>query len=505
LELTEKAIEIWANDFDNGSHDNCTDQATLLDNFRIWHEKLGFDYPEDIANIKTLPKLLTFTCEELTTQEVFIYAFDEADNFDYTSVFVAVQDNRESCLEINRVRIAGQIMNEKGEEIEAVNINLLEDNTLSERTVIDGHYLFDIPSGKNYTIEPIKNTNPLNGITTFDLVLINKHILGIAPFNSPYQHIAADVNKSGTITAFDLVHLRKLILNLISDFPANNSWRFIDSNYEFITEKPEREEFPEQMSLNAIDTDYIGFNFIGVKIGDINGSAISNSLKLANTRNIKDAFKFEFQDRWIKMGEVVEIPFVINNLKEIEGLQFALAFEELEVLNFEEGVARAEHFNLKTVDNGQLAMSWFKTTELRTDNYLFKINFKAKNAGLLSNLLSIQNERMPAEAYTNNQEIRSISLAFSNNIQQEQFELFQNKPNPFKHQTIIPFYLPKAGFIDLKIMDIQGRVLQHLVKRYEIGFNEVVIDSRIISTTGVLYYQLTDGNRIATKKMIVLE
>ena len=80
LELTEKAIEIWATDFDNGSHDNCTDQAILLDNFRIWHEKLGFDYPEDIASVKTLPKLLTFTCEELTTQEVFIYAFDEADN-----------------------------------------------------------------------------------------------------------------------------------------------------------------------------------------------------------------------------------------------------------------------------------------------------------------------------------------------------------------------------------------------------------------------------------------
>jgi hypothetical protein len=38
-----------------------------------------------------------------------------------------------------------------------------------------------------------------------DLVLISKHILGLEPLNSPYKMIAADANKSNSITTFDIV------------------------------------------------------------------------------------------------------------------------------------------------------------------------------------------------------------------------------------------------------------------------------------------------------------
>jgi len=52
---------------------------------------------------------------------------------------------------------------------------------------------------KAYSIEPQKNDNPLNGVSTFDLVLISKHILGITKFDNPYQYIAADANKSDRV------------------------------------------------------------------------------------------------------------------------------------------------------------------------------------------------------------------------------------------------------------------------------------------------------------------
>ena len=505
LELTKKEAEIWAADFDKGSHDNCTDRSTLLDNFRIWHYKLGIDPPTEIEDIKALPTNLTFTCTELSTQEVFIYAFDEADNFDYVYAFVIVQDNQESCLEFGRTTITGQIKNEKGVQLEQVTINLSGDMELDKSTDINGQYVFDLPKGKNYTIEPSKNSNPLNGITTFDLILINKHILGITPFNSPYQHIAADVNKSGTITAFDLVQLRQLILNIIPNFPTNDSWRFVDSRYEFTTETPEQEAFVEQIALNAIAIDEMEVNFIGIKIGDINGSAMPNSWKLPTARNAKEALTFKFQNRWIKRGEIIEVPFVINNLKHIEGLQLDLAFKDLEIVDLLEGVATTEHFNLKELKRGRLAVSWNKTTELITDNRLFSIQLKAGSTDLLSNLLTINKENMQAEAYSNDQEIMDIRMAFTSIIKQDKFELFQNIPNPFKNRTKITFYLPYADQVDLKIMDIQGRVLQQITKRYEIGFQEVLIDKHDLPTTGVLYYQLTVGNSVTTKKMIVLE
>jgi hypothetical protein len=66
----------------------------------------------------------------------------------------------------------------------------------------------------DFTITPVKDDNPLNGVTTYDLVLMSKHILGIEPLGSPYKMIAADANKSNSITTFDIVELRKLILGI---------------------------------------------------------------------------------------------------------------------------------------------------------------------------------------------------------------------------------------------------------------------------------------------------
>ncbi len=504
LGLTKKSIEIWANDFDKGSSDNCTDKATLLDNFRIWHPKLGFEYPEDIASIKALPKNLTFTCDELTTQEVFIYTFDGADNFDYVSAFTVIQDNQESCLELDWAMIAGQVVNEQGEQIEAVNLHISGDRTMDNQTDNSGRYLLELPKGKAYTIEPTKTDNPLNGITTFDLVLINKHILGITPFTSPYQYIAADVNKSGTITAFDLVQLRQVILNLIPDFPTNDSWRFVDSQYEFTTERPAEEAFTEKIVVNTLQVDQLNVDFVGIKIGDINGSARPNSLAIAAPRHTSKSLDFELENRWVRKGEIVEIPFAVDDLSEIEGLQFALDFKDLRVVDFKEGIAKGEHFNLEQLTAGQLKMSWHKTLDLTPQQPLFTLTLQVEKEGLLSELLRIIPHTLIPEAYTKANEIIDVSLKFTDAGIQDKFELFQNKPNPFYQETTIPFYLPKSGSVQLRILNLRGQVLKTMVGEYEKGFHEISINQQNLGAVGVLYYQLTAGEYFATKKMVLL-
>ncbi|MFQ5445455.1 MAG: hypothetical protein ACE5FF_00840 [Saprospiraceae bacterium] len=42
---------------------------------------------------------------------------------------------------------------------------------------------------------PVKEGDDRCGVTTYDLVLITKHILGVQPLGSPYKIIAADANK----------------------------------------------------------------------------------------------------------------------------------------------------------------------------------------------------------------------------------------------------------------------------------------------------------------------
>ena len=101
----------------------------------------------------------------------------------------------------------------------------------------------------------------LNGVSTLDIVLSQKHILGITPFDNQYQNIAADVNSTNTVSALDLVEMKKLILGITTSFNNSPSWKFFNA-------------------INSADLIFEGaelpisdLNIIAVKIGDINCSA----------------------------------------------------------------------------------------------------------------------------------------------------------------------------------------------------------------------------------------
>lgn len=67
----------------------------------------------------------------------------------------------------------------------------------------------------------------LKGLTTYDLVCIQKHILGLDTLDG-YKQLAADANKSNTITTFDIVLFRRLILGIDTALAAYvQPWRFI--------------------------------------------------------------------------------------------------------------------------------------------------------------------------------------------------------------------------------------------------------------------------------------
>jgi len=58
---------------------------------------------------------------------------------------------------------------------------------------------------------------------------------------------------AGTITTLDLIQIRKLILNVITAFPNNTSWRFVEADYDFPeSTNPWFEEFPELINENNL-------------------------------------------------------------------------------------------------------------------------------------------------------------------------------------------------------------------------------------------------------------
>jgi hypothetical protein len=93
----------------------------------------------------------------------------------------------------------------------------------------------------------------------------------------PYKLIAADVNNSKSITTLDIIQLRKLILNIDPSFANNSSWRFVDASYTFPNaSNPWAASFPEVKNVNDL-VGSLSANFVAIKVGDLNGSAIANS------------------------------------------------------------------------------------------------------------------------------------------------------------------------------------------------------------------------------------
>ena len=144
---------------------------------------------------------------------------------------------------------------------------------MTTTTANNGGYGFGgIEGGSDVTITPNHEANPLNHVSSFDIVLISKHILGIQPLDSPYKLIAADVNNSHSVTALDIIEMRRLILGISTEFANMPSWRFVDAAYEFPDpSNPWAEDFPEVISINNISADELDAHFVAIKMGDVSG------------------------------------------------------------------------------------------------------------------------------------------------------------------------------------------------------------------------------------------
>ena len=175
-------------------------------------------------------------------------------------------------------KVSGTVTTHWGIPMPNTTVRLTESSGTSVVVVTDtlGRFVFEnVAGGGSYSVLPERDINDLNGITTLDMVLISKHILGIQSLNSPWKMIAADVNNSKSITTFDIVEARKVLLGIYPAIPATSSWRFLpaatvfsDPNNPF-----NGTPAPETITITNLQADYLQANFKGIKIADVNNSA----------------------------------------------------------------------------------------------------------------------------------------------------------------------------------------------------------------------------------------
>ena len=86
------------------------------------------------------------------------------------------------------------------------------------------------------------------------------------------------------------------------------------------------------------------------------------------------------------------------------------------------------------------------------------------------------------------------------------FSLYQNYPNPFNPVTTIEYEISSKGFINLSVYNIQGKKQTELVNKIQNTGNYKVNLNGSNLPSGVYFYTMfVNGNRIQTKKMMLLK
>ena len=497
-DLDKGAMAIWASDFIASPSYDCTGQVKYSIN------RVGDEVDADQTGI-------TLTCDDDASLLVEIWAWDGLGNGDFCETYVLVQDNRVQC-DGGTGSVAGAILTEETSTVEGVKVELNGQKSEGMTTKANGNYSFlALQTGFDYTVTPQLDANPLNGVSTFDLVLMSKHILGIKALDSPYKRIAADVNNDKRITALDAIALRRMILNIDSKFSSNTSWRFVDAGYVFPNPaNPWAEVFPEVININNIQNAMNNQDFVAVKIGDMDLSAKAN-LQEATTRSANGRFLFNLEDQQLSAGQEYRIAFRADDLAKIQGYQMTLQLDrKVELIDMEYGIAQAGNFGMQWAAEGLITTSWNRSGNLEetygAEDVLFTLVVKPLTASRMSEVLSISSRLTVAEAYDNEDGLMDVGIAFSNGaISQSAFDLRQNVPNPFRDETTIGFYLPEAGEVNLQIHDAAGKLIKMVRADYEHGNHQIRLFREELKGTGVLYYTLTSGDFTATRKMILVK
>jgi len=514
LTFFEKAPEM----FDWIDGDSGTNNYPTLYGVRVLKDGVEIFVSSDIATTTDWTmESFDFTGTEFSTNVTATYSFEllgyclvgngsPVDAWDVDEINILGH-----CGFGGKVAVRGAVRTAAGDGVEEAVVTLDSDQDgypQNITTAADGYYAFEnLPSGEDYTLKGAKNDDHKNGVSTLDLILVQKHLLGVQTFDSAYKYIAADVNQSNHVSAIDLIVIRKLILGIYDEFPSDMSWNFVDSNEELNADNVfDMDHF---ISLNDLQEGTDVADLLAIKYGDVNNDVEANfNSKVVDVRSDL-SLDLVIPTLEVKKGDVIAIPFSSTNFETVYGFQMTMVLNGLAFNTITANGIDINDNHMAHLEGNAHTFSWFNENGLSLDpsNTLFTINVTADKDGYLGDMIELNNSHTSKEAYRDNL-IDKIDIKLFTDGGQElvQNALYQNVPNPFLDYTDIKFNLAKEGNTKLTIFDVTGKVVYTTERAFSKGTHTFSIHkSDLLSATGILFYTLEVNDFSETRKMTVIK
>jgi len=439
--------------------------------------------------------LMKYNCATIGSHIVTIKATDQYGNSSICNVNIDVSDPVGACNPAD-CKIAGRILNPKGLGVNGVTVALNGNLSGVETTDNIGIYDWDgIPAFWQGSIRPEKKTGHLNGVTTFDLLQLNQHILGKKPFTSAYQYVAGDANHNKIVSTSDYVIIQNLILLNISELPGGFSWRFLPKSYVFANTFPKVPLFPETILLDGTQTcQSDSLNFIGVKLGDINGNADPQKLNAENETRSSELHNLSFIKKKSNQDGSNDYGLILNDAANIEALQFQLeglqsiSMDQIE-FNSEYGLSTSS-INSEYLKDGIIRMSEVFKSVSSNDTLLI---LKGINdiSGIRLNL-----ENFKAEWYRTD-EIGSVELT-----QNTENKFYQIYPNPASDYIVIRPSTSMSGELTVTIFGLDGRAID--VKKFISPSGQLSMGLPENLVSGIYNIQIVQNSELINYPLVVV-
>ncbi len=434
--------------------------------------------------------------------------FETTDSWRVTDPFGA-------CTLSSTAMIAGSILMEDGTAMKDVELEIIGSGMVMSDE--DGHFeKDDLPTDRSYALIPhYEGASYRDGLSTLDLLRIRQHILQLQEFSSPYEWIAADVNRSGSVTSYDMVLIRQIILRLMEEFPDCPKWDFVPADFDFSADpNPFYSTFPREIFIDNLRGNSMENDFVSIKMGDVN-----NSISILSPEDRSDDILVELDHGIYEQGKYNGQHYVqIKKMnEELFGMQFAVQLpldaRPRIMVGKLEGLSPS---NFRYDDKKAiLYFSWENTDGVRINEKTTILRIDFEENTLSETNISLSEGHLKAEAYGTNNRVYALDLRPSKNGENstKALVLYQNKPNPVIGSTFIGFEIPvtttdgserEGGEVILDIMDPLGNLVYSDSGIFSSGYGEFLVNTKKLEMNGLYYYRIQYNGHSLSKKMITI-
>lgn len=265
----------------------------------------------------------------------------------------------------------------------------------------DGSFDIQTPSKVPIALSLEKRTDlPSNrGVTVLDLLLVERHVLGKEALDSPWQRLAANVDRQGGINAADTLLMREVIHGRTDRYVSGQPvFRFLPASTTFSNAAPPWDA-PDFIRHESPTENLSGQDFFGIKLGDVDGDwggIASRAPASIGTRLLSIASRKQPapQNQPVTLAAAFEriqdSEFSValqaaGGFHAVTSLQFTLVWNPAE-MSFD-GVSQfglpnlsESHFGIRRAKQGRLSFAWadasLKGATLAVRDSLFSLRFR---------------------------------------------------------------------------------------------------------------------------------